>query len=99
MMESKIYSLCLIGNDVKDEFLEEIKDKYTITNVLKNIPSVVGFSLTESEKEELLKHIYVMSIEEEPESYPTSTDDPRLCGSPWFIVLVVSEDLEPCAMR
>ena len=73
MMEYKTYNLCLIGNDVRDEFLEEIKDKYSILSVPKNIPSVMIVSLTESEKEELLKHIYVMSIEEEPESYPTST--------------------------
>ena len=41
MMEYKTYNLCLIGNDVRDEFLEEIKDKYSILSVPKNIPSVM----------------------------------------------------------
>jgi len=73
MMESKTYNLCLIGNDVRDEFLEEIEDKYSILSVPKNIPSVMIVSLTESEREELLKHIYVMSIEEQLKVYPAST--------------------------
>ena len=73
MMEYKTYNLCLIGNDVRDEFLEEIKDKYSILSVPKNIPSVMIVSLTESEREELLKHIYVMTIEEQVKVYPAST--------------------------
>ena len=73
MMEAKTYNLCLIGNDVRDEFLKEIKDKYNILSVPKNIPSIMTVSLTESEREELLKHIYVIEIEEERPSYPAST--------------------------
>ena len=72
-MEYKTYNLCLIGNDVRDEFLEEVKDKYNILSVPKNIPCMVVVSLTESEREELLKHIYVIEIEEERTSYPAST--------------------------
>lgn len=63
-MEAKIYTLVLIGDDVRDEFLAEIEDRYNVLRVYKHIPSALKVRLTESEREELLKHIYVLDIEE-----------------------------------
>ena len=63
-MEAKTYTLSLIGDDVRDEFLEEIEDRYEVVYVYKNIPSALKIRLTESEREELLKHIYVIEIEQ-----------------------------------
>jgi len=71
-MEAKTYTLCLIGDDVRDEFLAEIGDSYNILSVYKNIPSVLKVSLSETEREELLNHPYVMEIEEERTPYPAS---------------------------
>ena len=62
-MEAKTYTLCLIGDDVRDEFLAEIGDRYEVVHVYKNIPSLLKIRLTQSEREELLNNIYVLSIE------------------------------------
>ena len=62
-MEAKTYTLCLIGDDVRDEFLAEIGDRYNDLRVYKHIPNALKIRLTESEREELLKNIYVLSIE------------------------------------
>ena len=69
-MEAKTYTLCLIGDDVRDEFLAEIGDRYEVVHVYENIPSVLKIRLTESEREELLNNIYVIEIEQEPTPYP-----------------------------
>ena len=71
-MEAKAYTLCLIGDDVKDEFLAEIGDSYEILSFHRNIPSLLKLNLTEVQREELLNHPYVIEIEQERESTPAS---------------------------
>ena len=63
-MEAKTYTLCLIGDDVRDEFLAEIGDRYEVVHVYKNIPSLLKIRLTQSEREELLNNIYVLGIDQ-----------------------------------
>ena len=63
-MEAKTYTLCLIGDDVRDEFLAEIGDRYEVVHVYNNIPSLLKIRLTQSEREELLNNIYVLGIDQ-----------------------------------
>jgi len=72
MEEKKDYNLCLIGDDVRDQFLEDIKDQYEIISIPEYIPQVLRIRLSASEREELLKNIYVIEIEEEKEAFPAS---------------------------
>lgn len=72
MEERKDYNLCLVGDDVRDQFLEDIGDRYEIISIPKYIPQGLRIRLSESEREELLKNIYVLEIEEEKEAHPAS---------------------------
>ena len=72
MEEKKDYNLCLIGDDVRDQFLEDIGNQYEIISIPEYIPQILRIRLSASEREELLKNIYVIEIEEEKGAHPAS---------------------------